>query len=155
MGQQSHFPKLPGQKWRRCPSAAVRSLWAPLTCCSVTGSPCRPHRIPNIQPSCTNPCSCFCTLSGKKWRVAPSSCHWSHWATVTLWRCASRFHSLWFSSPLSKHPATLHELLSSCSTLSGQKWGLAPSSCRWSPWATVTLWSGASPILCLLSPNAE
>jgi hypothetical protein len=52
-------------------------------------------------------------------------------------------------SDLSKIAADVLELPLCLPCSPGQKWSLAPSSCRWSRGATVTLWSGASPSLSL------
>ena len=75
------------------------------------------------------------------WR--PPSVVWSQCATLTLWRGADSMFPL---ETLRRFPngfAVPMDLQSRSPRPSGQEWLPAPSSCRWSLWATLTLWRGA------------
>ena len=86
-------------------------------------------------------------MPGQECGLTPSSCRWSLWATLTLWKGTDAMlppepfcrYSHGFSLPM--------DVLSRSRGPSGQEWLPAPSSCRWSLWATLTLWKGTDSML--------
>jgi hypothetical protein len=89
----------------------------------------------------------------QEWRRCPPSVVW-HWATLTLWSGTDSNFPLETARTLSKWLWASNGPLKPPCKASRSRMASVPSSCRWSLWATLTLWSGTDSVFpCLQSRN--